>query len=87
MLAVINSGSVNTAIIDDYTITDSNNSFLTKMDEENNVTFYSFDDTLTKIEFEYVKNNNNFTKYTTFEDVTFYKVVNSDGTSTLVYFA
>ena len=87
MLAVINSGSINTAIIDDYTITDSNNSFLTKMDEENNVTFYSFDDTLTKIDFGYVKNNNNFTKYTTFEDVTFYKVVNSDGTSTLVYFA
>ena len=86
LVATIENGTVKTANLNDYS-TSTSIFFVTKKDEENVVTFYSCDDTLTKINYSYDADDYTFDTFDDYNDVLYYMVTDKvTGNISLVYF-
>ena len=83
LIACIDGGELKTADLKDYNFA---NGFVTKMDEENVVTFYSFDNTLTKMNLEFDTDLLSFSHYRQYADYDYYCLYDSSNNYTVFYF-
>lgn len=87
VIVTIENGEIKTAKIDGYTLFKTDE-FFTKTDsEENYVTFYTFDDTLTRIDLGYDSDEYTFSYGQTYDGRLIYSLINKDdNTVTMLYF-
>lgn len=86
LVVVIEYGVIKTAEIGSYFIS-IDKAFLTKTDDDNVVTFYSYDDELTPINYQFDSDDVEFEDYKTYEGIKYYVSEDkTENTYTLLYF-